>query len=182
MKTPLRLSVLLCAVALSAAAFAASMPTLDVMVADASGKVAYKGKTTAAGSFSTSSLPAGDYVVQLTSRSPVNEKFALVIAAGKQKVVSGAVAGSQFTKGGVAMRIKVAKSANITGQLSDGSAASELTSKVKVVNGKRFVWQGPETGSNIGGRWVEEGTVSSVIRGGKDSLNSSQNRGAGIGR
>ncbi len=166
MKKPLRL-LLPFAIMLAAAAFGADVPTLDVTVSNASGKLAYKGKTTTAGSFATPTLPAGDYTVQINARNAVNGSYALVIAAGKQKVVSDAVAGSKFSKGGVAMRIKVAPGLGITGQMTDGAAASSLNAKVKIVNGKRMVWLPPETGSHMGGHWVEEGSVmpSSVIKG-----------------
>jgi hypothetical protein len=30
---------------------------------------------------------------------------------------------------------------------------------VRIVNGHRYVWQGPATGTNVKGRWVEEGVA-----------------------
>lgn len=167
MKKSLRFFFPLGITMLAAAAIAGDMPSLDVTISDASGKMAYKGKTTTAGSFATPTLPSGEYTVQLNSRNALNGSYALVVAAGKQKTVSEAVAGSKFSKGGVAMRIKVGNGVGITGQITDGAKASNLNAKVKIMNGKRMVWLPPETGSNMGGRWVEEGSVmaSSVLKG-----------------
>ncbi len=51
------------------------------------------------------------------------------------------------------------------------------------MNGKRYVWVGPETGSNMGGRWVEEGSVvpGQARRGGAEGLQNAQERGAQSG-
>lgn len=144
--------------------FAAGVPTLEVTVSDASGKLAYKGRTTANGTFSTSQLAPGNYVVQFTSRGGAGKgaRYNIVASAGKKKVVAEAVGGEKFSARGVAMRIEVGKGLNITGQVSTGgTATAQNTSgnaKVKVVNGKRYIWVVSETGSNMGGHWVEEGS------------------------
>ncbi|MEO5720924.1 MAG: hypothetical protein ABIR71_05565 [Chthoniobacterales bacterium] len=183
MKKPLRSFFLFAATTLAATAFAADMPTLDVTVSDAAGKMAYKGKTTSAGSFATPTLPSGDYTVQLNSRNALSSSYALVIAAGKQKSVSDAVEGSKFSKGGVAMRIKVGNSMGITGQVTEGATAHNLNAKIKIINGKRHVWMPPETGSHMGGRWVEEGSMmpSSVLKG-KGGHGTQASDGVSVGR
>ena len=153
------LSILL---AITSVAYGA-MPTLTVTVSDAGGKVAYKGKTDPAGTFATGKLQPGDYVVQFNSNGVPQGNYALVISAGKEKVMAEAVPGEKFTKGGVAMRMKVGKDMNVTGQVSSGkavtAAAGSGNTKVKIVNGKRWVWVTSSTGSNIGGHWVEEGSA-----------------------
>ncbi|MGH7939300.1 MAG: hypothetical protein ACRD5Z_22170, partial [Bryobacteraceae bacterium] len=46
----------------------------------------------------------------------------------------------------------------LTGQVAN---ATELErAKVRVVNGKRYIWSPGEVGSNLGGRWVEERSAS----------------------
>jgi hypothetical protein len=136
----------------------AGVPAIDVVVSDASGKVAFKGKTNADGTFSTPNLAPGNYVVQFNSKSSVlkGNQYALVVSAGKKKVAAGAVAGEKFAAGGVAMKVDVGTGLKITGQVASTAAAD---ANVKIINGKRYVWvKGGETGSNIGGRWVEEGS------------------------
>ncbi len=182
MKKPLSFFLFPAVAMLAATAFASEMPTLDVMVSDANGKLAYKGKTSG-GSFATPTLPTGEYTVQLNSKGALSGNYALVVAAGKQKTVSEAVSGSTFSKGGVAMRIKVGSGVGITGQVTDGEKAHNLNSKVKIMNGKRMVWQPQETGSNMGGRWVEEGSVmaSGVLKG-KGGNRTQMSDGVSVGR
>ncbi|MEP6956120.1 MAG: hypothetical protein ABI883_04790 [Chthoniobacterales bacterium] len=183
MRNLLRFIPYFCAVLFAAAVFGADIPSLDVTVSDTSGKMAYKGKTTSAGSFATPTLPAGEYNVQLISRSAMNKTYALVMASGKQKVVSQAVAGSKFSQGGVAMRIKVGQGLGITGQVTDGAGVKNLNAKTKVINGKNYVWMPPETGSNMGGRWVEEGSVMpSSVQKGKGGNGTQVSDGVSVGR
>lgn len=144
-------------------AFGAGMPSMDVTVSDSAGKVAYKGKTNAEGAFSTARVAPGDYVVQFVSRKEMKGDYGLVVSAGKQKIVAD-VQGQKFASGGVAMRVKVGKGMNVTGQVTSGKLVAAATRpipkgvKMKVENGKRYFWKTASTGSNAGGRWVEEGT------------------------
>ncbi|MDQ2919309.1 MAG: hypothetical protein M3R10_05475 [Verrucomicrobiota bacterium] len=150
----------LLALSLSLAAFAsAATPAVDVTVSDSKGKLVYKGKTSANGAFGTGKLQPGNYTVQFNGNN-MKGVYAVVASAGKKKVTSNAVAGEKFAKGGVAMKVDVGTPMAISGQVAQ--AGGEFTTangtKVKVMNGKRYVWVGPTTGSNMGGRWVEEGT------------------------
>lgn len=166
MKNPSRHLLLTLSLGLVSIATVAAMPPLDVTVSSADGKVAFKGKTNAGGTFATRNLAPGNYVVQFNSNSPAvkGNQYALVIGAGKQKVSAQAVAGSKFGAGGVAMKLEVGKGMNITGQVSSAMSGSangktESNANVKIIKGKRYVWvKGGETGSNLGGRWVEEGS------------------------
>lgn len=155
MKTTLRIVLLI--VLLGLASFAhAAIPPLSVTVADASGKMAFKGMTNANGTFATPKLKPGNYVVQLNGKGAANGQYALVISAGKKKVTADAVNGGKFGAGGVAMRIEVGEGLNITGQVANAPAAAASNPNVKIMNGKRYVFIMPETGSNLGGRWVLE--------------------------
>lgn len=181
---------LLCSLLLGAATVvqAGSVPALDVTVLNPAGKVAYKGKTGPNGTFSTGKLEPGNYTVQFDSNSAAakGSQFAIVVSAGKKKVSADAVAGDKFSKGGVAMKVDVGAGLNITGQvvsgqLAAGSAAAS-NAKTKMVNGKKYIWVGPETGSNMGGHWVEESMAnvpSSTVRGGAGTLQGLQDRGQG---
>lgn len=175
------LSILLSLLGSASLALAAT-PSINVTVADASGKVAYKGKTAANGTFSTGKLQPGNYVVQFNSDNAKGD-YAIVVSAGKKKVTADSVAGGKFAKGGVAMKVDNSAGVNISGQVAEAVKNGESTladgTKVKVVNGKRYVWVSGGTGSNLGGRWVEEGTpeARNVGRLSTDSVRSIQDRG-----
>jgi hypothetical protein len=156
--------ILLSFLLVMATAAYAAVPTMDVTVSDAKGKLAFKGKTSAKGTFSTGKLAPGQYTVQFNAKKGAddNGSYALVVSAGKKKVSAADVAGSKLAAGGVAMKVEVGNGLNISGQVAagGGDAVTEGNSKVKIVKGKRYVWVTGGMGSNMGGRWVEEGSVS----------------------
>jgi hypothetical protein len=140
------------------------IPAIKVIVSDASGKVAFKGVTNADATFATEVLPAGDYVVQFgsTSAELKGKQYLLVVSAGNKKVIADAVAGEQFAGGGVAMRLKVAPGLQIAGQVANQeSTVVQGLTKVRVINGKRYVWVQSTLGSNLGPHWEAEGTARS---------------------
>ena len=139
---------------------ASPLPALQVTISNSAGKLIYKGRTDSQGLFRTPSLMPGKYVVQFNAKSSLKgRELALVVGAGKKKVVANSVAGSKLNQGGVAMRVEVDKATSLVGQVSDAAAAAANTtasnSKVKYINGKKFVWIQGEMGSNLGGRWVD---------------------------
>ena len=137
--------------AVTAGSFAyAAVPEMRVTVSDASGYAAYKGATDSNGAFATGSLKPGHYVVQFNAkRNDVGgNNYALVVSAGRKKVVANAVAGEKFAGGGVAMRIEVAGGGNIVGQI-----ASDLRTMMK--DGRLLVWIPQQIGSNLPGHWTE---------------------------
>jgi hypothetical protein len=71
-----------------------AVPALSVTVSDASGKAAFRGATNATGTFATTNLKPGNYVVQFNSTNSAlkGNQYALVISAGKKKVSANAVA------------------------------------------------------------------------------------------
>ena len=131
---------------------------MQVTVIDANGKVGFKGATDTNGVFATSNLQPGHYVVQFNAKNAATKgnQYLMVISAGKKKVVATDVSGEKFSGGGVAMRINVGAGLKITGQIAnDQRIASAGSLQYKMVGGQRFVWEQPETGSNISGRWID---------------------------
>ncbi len=171
-------------------AFAAT-PAVDVMVANAAGKVVYRGKTSSDGTFQTPVLGAGQYVVQFNSKGGLKGgPFAIVVDAGKKKVVANSVSGGQFGKGGVAMRFEAGARAHLTGQLSSGSTASASSAnmpdgermehgiRVKYEKGVKYVWVQNQLGTAISGRWVESGSAAAqnVVGVSRQDIDNLQNR------
>lgn len=145
--------------AVTASLFAA-VPAMDVTVSTSTGKLAFKGRTNANGTFSTGNLAPGNYVVQFNAKDSAavkGGKFLVVVSAGKRKVTAGDVQGGKFVAGGVAMKVEVGSGLKITGQVADQqSVAAKSDANVRVINGKRYVFV-REIGSQVG-RWVEEGS------------------------
>ena len=129
-----------------------AVPSLRILVADSTGKVAYKGATDGSGLFATPKLQPGNYAVQFTSTSATKgSRYTLVVAAGKKKVAANAVAAEKLAAGGVAMKIDVGPGLNITGQV----AAEDKNSAPVGRNGKPMVWIANRTGSNLPPHWAE---------------------------
>lgn len=112
------------------------------------------------------------------------DQFSIRVLGGKQKMSADGVLGEKLGAGGVAMKIEVAKPTRLSGNIVSAKASSAQSveqgnTKVKIVNGKRYYWMRAETGSNIGGRWVEESEISpSMVRSyNADALRNMQSRG-----
>jgi hypothetical protein len=130
-----------------------AIPPITVLVADSAGKPAYKGAIDSSGSFATGTLKPGGYVVQFNSNNaPKGNKYALVVSAGKKKVVANAVAGEKFAGGGVAMKIDVGAGLHITGQVAADTGGGEAPLGR---NGKPMVWIPKQLGSNLPAHWAE---------------------------
>ena len=154
----------------------ATTPTMDVTVSNATGKVAYKGTTNANGTFATGNLEAGNYVVQFNSKSAAvkGSKFGIAVSAGKNSFSADAVSGEKFAANGVAMKVVLEGGTKITGQVAGSLAATKVVTtagastgsqsgtKVKVINGKRYVWVTPQKSSLEGGHWVEESAAANA--------------------
>jgi hypothetical protein len=117
-------------VLLAASVVYGGVPPMNVTVSDAGGKTAFKGVTTANGTFTTANLTPGNYVVQFNSTSGgmKGNRYAIVVSAGTKKVAAAAVPGEKFSGGGVALRVVVGSGLNITGQVApeaDGKTVSE---------------------------------------------------------
>jgi hypothetical protein len=163
------------AIGMAAMAYAA-VPSINVTVADGSGKAAYKGATDSNGTFSTPKLQAGNYVVQFNSKSaPKGGQYALVVSAGKKKVTASSVSAEKFAAGGVAMKIEVGAGLNVTGQVAEQK--SNATAPMGH-NGKPMVWIPKKLGSNIAAHWAESDSAEAkeVMAGGSMSRQDLQNR------
>jgi hypothetical protein len=126
-----------------------AVPSLNVTVADSSGKAAFKGTTNSNGTFSTAKLKPGNYVVQFNSpNGGIKGNYAIVVSAGTKKVSAAGVAGEKFAKGGVALKVDVAAGLNIAGQVAAETAGASK-------NGKKMVWIAPQAGSHMPGKWVD---------------------------
>jgi len=143
---------------LGAVASYGGAPPVNVIVSDASGRVAFKGATHLNTAFVTANLGPGDYVVQFKANGAMSgQHYLLVVSAGTKKVIADDVAGGKFNGGGVAMRITVGAGSKITGQIApDQVLASTTLQKSKVVDGKRYVWVKARTGTNLADHWQEE--------------------------
>jgi hypothetical protein len=143
----------------TAAAAYGGVPSMKVIVSDATGKVAFTGVTKADATFATGNLRPGKYVVQFNTKSGavIGNQYLLVVSAGKKKVIADAVAGQKLTGSGVAMRVEVGPGLKITGQVArEDGVVSYGNAKVRSINGKRYVWVAAQTGSNLGAHWEDE--------------------------
>jgi hypothetical protein len=159
----------------------AGVPSMEVTVFDASGKVGFKGATNANGTFATANLQPGRYVVQFNTKSATakGNQYLLVVSAGKKKVIATGVSGETFIGGGAAMRVEVGPGLKITGQVAnEQSVAGGGGLTYRVIGGQRFIWVSEVLGSNINGRWVEESLAPArnVITLSKDSFARFQDR------
>ena len=152
-----------CALLLGIASTAsAGVPRMEVTVLDASGKVGFKGATNANGTFATANLQPGHYVVQFHTESAAAKRnqYLLVVSAGKKKVIATGVPGEIFMGIGAAVKVNVGSAFKITGQIANEEIVGrEAGVNYRVVGGQRFVWITAELGSNVRGRWVEEGAA-----------------------
>jgi outer membrane usher protein FimD/PapC len=136
--------------ALTAVASAA-VPTLNVTVADASGKTAYKGATDSRGIFASPKMQPGNYAVHFTSNNaPKGSHYTLVVVAGTKKTSASAVTAEKLAAGGVAMNIEVKANNSIQAQVSPDMAQTRIGK-----NGKLMVWIPKKIGSNLPAHWAE---------------------------
>jgi hypothetical protein len=143
-------SVVAFLLALTAVASAA-VPTLNVNVADSSGKAAYKGATDSRGIFTSPKLAPGNYAVQFTSNSaPKGGHYTLVVVAGTKKTSASAVTAEKLAAGGVAMKIEVKGNVSIQGQVSAEDKATRIGR-----NGQLMVWIPKKVSSNLPAHWAE---------------------------
>jgi hypothetical protein len=163
-----------------ASAASAGVPRMEVTVLDASGKVEFKGATNADGTFATANLQPGHYVVQLNTKSAAAKRnqYLLVVSAGKKKVIATGIPGEIFMGSGGAVKVNIGPGLKITGQVADENLV-EGGLNYRVVGGQRFVWVTAELGSNVGGRWVEEGLAPSrnITQLKTDSIKKVQEKG-----
>jgi hypothetical protein len=124
----------LCLFLVVAAGANGGIPSMNVTVSDAAGKLAYKGATKSDGGFATEKLQPGNYVVQLSSKnsSLKSGQYSIIVAAGKKKVVADSIAGDKFAGGGVALRVDVGAGLGIVGQVSAGRLPTDTAQRDSV--------------------------------------------------
>jgi hypothetical protein len=115
MKNLIRGTVLSLCFAIACMAYGA-VPPLNVTVSDASGKVAFRGKTDAQGTFTTDKIKPGIYDVQFISTGAITGNYSIKVAAGVKHVSAAGVAGEKFVKG-VALKINLQNLLNIVGEV-----------------------------------------------------------------
>ena len=132
-----------------------------------SNSVAFQGATDGSGNFKTTSLKPGAYVVELKAPAKSIDSHQMTVALGG---VKGAVKQSAIPSG-LALDVQVATASAITGKVTTtqvavqpAKGAQAVKANVKVMNGKRYVWVPGTLGSNMSGRWVEEGTEGAQLR------------------
>jgi tRNA threonylcarbamoyladenosine modification (KEOPS) complex Pcc1 subunit len=154
-------------------AASANVGGLDITVKKG-GKAVFKGKTDTTGSFATGALEPGSYNVEVRSPASMDlkgQKLAITVTAGKSAPMQSTANGAHL-RGGVAVSVDTNKTASLRGQVTHAGGMVEqkapegyekVRANVKVINGKRHVWVPAPIGSNMGGRWVEEGTEGAVL-------------------
>ena len=115
MKKLIRGTILSLSFAIACMAYGA-VPPLNVTVSDASGKVAFRGKTDAQGTFTTDKIKPGMYDVQFTSTGAITGTYSIKVSAGVKHVSAAGIAGENFTKG-VALKVNVQNLWNIVGEV-----------------------------------------------------------------
>ena len=176
MKIPLRSFLVVATLALAPTAQSANVAGLDVFVKK-DGQPIFRGKTDAAGSFASGNLEPGVYSVEFRapkSLSLRDQTVAISVSKGKGAPQQSTTDGKHM-QGGVAMNVELPKAGKLTGHItSKGGVVAERTgpvppgyekvkANVKVINGKRHVWVPAPIGSNMGGKWVEEGTEGAAL-------------------
>jgi len=153
---------------------------MSVIISDSGGRAAYIGTTDTNGVFTTASLRPGNYVVQFKSRNDAVKAndYALVISSGRKKVTADSVAGEKFTGGGVAMRIELASSASISGQVADAATMVDA-------GGRRLVWVSQKLGSHLPAHWASEDSPEAIeartqFNFSRKNLQDRQNQGVGL--
>ena len=176
MNLPLRNLIILAALTAAPFAYGANVAGLDVIVKQ-NGKAVYQGKTDARGSFSTGNLEAGPYSVEFRAPNSLSlrgQTVAIAVSTGKGAPRQSTSDGKHLS-GGVAMNVEIAKPAKLSGQVTSAAGVvaertgavpggyEKVKANVKVINGKRHVWVPAPIGSNMGGKWVEEGTEGAAL-------------------
>jgi hypothetical protein len=115
MKNLIRGTVLSLCFAIACVAYGA-VPPLNVTVSDPSGKLVFRGKTDAQGTFTTDKIKPGVYDVQFISPSAITGNYSIKVSAGVKHVSAAGIAGEKFAKG-VALKVNVQNLWNIVGEV-----------------------------------------------------------------
>ena len=158
----------------AAAICSGAIPSVNVIVADASGKTAYKGATDSRGIFASPKLAPGSYAVQFTTNNaPKGSHYTVVVVAGTKKTFASAITAEKLAGGGVAMKIDVGPGRNIQAQVAEENQATRIGK-----NGKLMVWIPKRIGSNLPAHWAESDSAEAkeVMTSSSYSLKNMQNK------
>ncbi|MDQ3313551.1 MAG: carboxypeptidase-like regulatory domain-containing protein [Verrucomicrobiota bacterium] len=135
------------------------------------GALVYRGRTDAQGKFATPSVAPGAYSVEMRKKAGTIHAKSVAISISNGKGTNrNSSAATEHLQGGVAMTVDVAKATKLSGQITSSGATvghsdaaapkgyEKVNANVKVMNGKRYVWVPAPLGSNMGGKWVPEGS------------------------
>ena len=143
----------------AAAVCSGATPPINVTVLESSGKIVLKGPMDASGVFATKTLKPGGYVVQFNSKSaPKESRYALIAAAGKEKVMANGIPGDKLVAG-VAVTIAVGPGLNLTAQITPEDKNSAPIGR----NGKLMVWIPKRIGSNLAAHWAESDSAEAKV-------------------
>jgi hypothetical protein len=158
----------------AAAICSGAIPSVNVIVADSSGKTAYKGATDSRGIFASPKLTPGSYAVQFTSsNAPKGSHYTVVVVAGTKKTHASAITAEKLAGGGVAMKIDVGPGRNIQAQVAEEDKGTRVGK-----NGKLMVWIPKRIGSNLAPHWAESDSAEAkeVMASTSYSLKNMQNK------
>ena len=158
----------------AAAICSGAIPSVNVIVADSSGKTAYKGATDSRGLFASPKLTPGSYAMQFTSKNaPKGSHYTFVVVAGTKKTFASAITAEKLAAGGVAMKIEVGPGRNIQAQVAEEDKATRIGK-----NGKLMVWIPKKIGSNLPAHWAESDSAEAkeVMASSSYSLKNMQNK------
>jgi hypothetical protein len=117
----------------------------------AGGKVVAQAKSDLSGAFLMGTFPAGSYTLELrTKEVPRLPAFTIKIAGTKSGDSEKGVL-TRYLAGGAAFDIEVLPGTPLRGLISPGSK-----------NAKMMIWLPKPTGTNLPGRWVEQGSAQAV--------------------
>jgi carboxypeptidase family protein len=129
----------------------AVVPAVSVTVKQ-KGKVVKQAQSDSDGNFVIGTLPRGDYSLEFRARrsdSFKQQTFSIGVDGIKQSGSQGGISGDSLI-GGVAVNVEVASGSTVRGQIAIGQM-------------KKLVWIPPMLGSNLPGRWAEEGSAEEIF-------------------
>jgi hypothetical protein len=132
-----------------------AFPTVDVILRYATGgKVLKRVQTDSTGHFTLGTFPGGTYILEFRAAKGSgvkDQRFAIQVDGIKAKGRQNGIL-AKYLLGGFGVDVETVAGAALQGQVTTGSLAQA----------KKMIWMPKEIGSNIPGRWVEEGSGRNV--------------------
>lgn len=138
----------------SAVSSFAVVPAVDITVKQ-KGKVVKETQSDRNGVFVIGTLPKGAYSFEFRARRSdafKNQQFSIGVDGITQSGNQGGISGDSLV-GGVAVNVEVAAGSTVRGQIAVGNDLAR----------KKMVWVPPILGSNMPGRWAEEGSADEIL-------------------